>query len=112
MIYLTQSLNAWGTPAFAAVFKAQVQQLDAEVLPLQQGLSQGGFAFSEELEVMLIDARATPSGVRVKAGLFYTGIVAGCSCADDPTPPNPSREYCEVLFDILAPDGETAIRLI
>ncbi len=112
MVVLKQSLSAWGTPAFAGVFKAEVEALEAQALPLQQGLSRSDFALGEGFEVMLLNARASVSGIRVKAGIFSRGVIAGCSCADDPTPPNETCEYCELLFDIVAPGGHTSISLV
>ena len=41
MIRLTNTLNAWGTPDFKDIFKKEIEQMDAEQLPLQQGLSTG-----------------------------------------------------------------------
>jgi hypothetical protein len=48
----------------------------------------------------------------VKAGIFYSGVVTGCSCADDPTPVNEESEYCVVQLDINKQTGETAIALL
>jgi len=44
--------------------------------------------------------------IRIKAGIFYHGIIGGCSCADDPTPTGENNEYCEVQIDI---DKATAV---
>ena len=43
---------------------------------------------------MLLSASEDAGLLRVKAGIFYTGIIAGCSCADDPTPIDELNEYC------------------
>ena len=45
-------------------------------------------------------------------GIFYTGVVAGCSCADDPTPVEEQHEYCEVLIEINRATAEAVIRLL
>ena len=51
MILLTKALNAWETPAFEEVLKREIEELDGNALPLQQGLSQGSYtdgnAFSD-----------------------------------------------------------------
>ena len=49
--------------------------------------------------------------IRVKAGLAYNGIIAGCSCSDDPTPIDETNEYCEVLFSINKETAETTVEL-
>jgi hypothetical protein len=48
-------------------------------------------------------AQAAESGItviRARVGVFFSGIVAGCRCADDPTPVEPQDEYCEFQFEI------------
>ncbi|MCW9015161.1 MAG: hypothetical protein OQL06_15445, partial [Gammaproteobacteria bacterium] len=50
--------------------------------------------------------------ILIKTGIFYSGIIAGCSCADDPTPTDEITEYCEVLFEINKQSAETRITLL
>jgi hypothetical protein len=47
---------------------------------------------------MIISRADQPDCIQVKAGLLYTGIIVGCSCADDPTPVDEINEYCEMQF--------------
>lgn len=100
MICLANSLADWGTPSFNETFKREVAQLDASVLPLQQGLALSSHVADSPFSVMVIGATDDPLSIRVKAGIVYAGIVAGCSCADDPTPISEQTEYCEVMFEI------------
>lgn len=112
MIRLMQSLNAWGTPGFADVLKKELEQLDADALPLQQGLSTGSHAIATSIRV-LINATGEEAGfIRARAGILYAGIIAGCSCADDPTPVDEQPEYCEVRVDIDKRTGDTTIALL
>jgi hypothetical protein len=105
MIQLPDSINAWGTPDFNEVLKGEVEQLDVEQLPLQKGLSSSNYALNNKIKMMIINASEVSGLIRVKAGIFYSGIIAGCSCADDPTPVDENNEYCEVQIDI---DKKTA----
>ena len=50
--------------------------------------------------------------ISVKTGIFYTGIIAGCSCSDDPSPTDVQPEYCEFQFDIDKATAETTARLL
>jgi len=100
MIQLAKSLAAWGTPGFKAVLKTELEQLTTEQLPLQQGLSVGSYATGDNIQVMIISVSEQPGAICAKAGIFYTGIIAGCSCADDPTPVEEHSEYCEVSIEI------------
>ena len=59
-----------------------------------------------------IGAHEEPGLIRVKAGIFYTGIIAGCSCADDPTPIDELNEYCVVQLDIDLATADTTVTLL
>ncbi len=100
MIQLSKALNAWGTPEFEVVLKTELEQLGAEQLPLQQGLSVGSYATGNNIQVMIISTSEQPGVISAKAGIFYTGIIAGCNCADDPSPVEEHSEYCEVSIEI------------
>lgn len=100
MIHLQKSLKAWGTPGFEATLKREIEQLDAAQLPLQQGLAISSQVTDRPFQAMVIGVREAPGVIRVKAGIFYTGVIAGCSCADDPTPIDEQNEYCVVQIDI------------
>lgn len=109
---LTTALNAWGTPAFEAILKHEIEQMDAELLPLQQGLSQSSYTDGANRSVMIISVTAGAGFIRAKTGIFYTGMIPGCSCADDPTPMSELAEYCEVQFDIDKLSAETTVTLL
>jgi hypothetical protein len=47
--------------------------------------------------------------IRLRLGVFYAGIVAGCSCADDPTPVDTTTEYCELLLDLDPVTGQARV---
>jgi len=111
MIRLAKALSAWGTPVFKDILKEEIERLDAGALPLQQGLSQGSYSNGEGLSVMIIGISDQPNVIRAKAGIFYTAIIAGCSCADDPTPVDDLPEYCEVQVDIDKITAETTVSL-
>ena len=54
----------------------------------------------------------TDALIRVGAGIFYQGVLGGCSCADDPTPASDINEYCEVQLVIDKTTAETSVMLI
>jgi len=112
MIRMPLTLASWETSEFERTFKEEAATIDPALLPLQQGLSHSTHALAEGLEFVLLDAREEEGRLRIRAGIFYRGIVAGCSCADDPTPIEPVTEYCEVLLRIHRPDGRTEIELL
>jgi hypothetical protein len=109
---LPRALAAWGTPGFADVFRNEVEHLDARLLPLQQGLSGTSWVADAPFKVMLIAATDAGTRIRVKAGIFYSGLLGGCSCADDPTPLEPQPEFCELWFEIDKPGGAARVGLV
>ena len=112
MIRFNNSLSAWGKPDFSAVLKQEIVQMDPAFLPLQQGMSIGSHVTDRPVSAMIIRAHEEDGVIRVKAGIFYTSIIAGCSCADDPTPISENNEYCEVQFDIDRTTAETTVTLV
>ncbi|HKJ09162.1 MAG TPA: hypothetical protein VKA76_08750 [Gammaproteobacteria bacterium] len=112
MIRLANAAGAWGRPDFNDVLKAELEQLDNDALPLQAGLSTGSYVTDHTRQAMIISVADDGQVIRAKAGIFYTGILTGCACADDPTPVNEESEYCEVQLDIHKVTGETEVVLV
>src|SRR3569623_1734609 len=111
MIRLPEAVSAWGTPDFSGVL-TRLLISHAEQLPLQQGLVPGNYAHDDGVDVMIVAVSAQGEGRRVTAGVFTSGIIAGCSCAVDPTPVEAQPEYCVVQVDIDKATAETCIRLV
>jgi hypothetical protein len=109
MIRLSEAVSAWGTSAFNDVLKREIEHLDIDQLPLQQCLSQGSYSKNDGLSVMIIGVDEEPGLIHVKAGIFYSAVIAGCSCANDPTPVEDLPEYCELRLDIDKSTGETRV---
>ena len=82
------------------------------MLPLQQGLQNSSYAISDKLSIIVLETKEEATDIIVKAGLLYNGIIAGCSCADDPTPTDETNEYCDVLFHINKQTAETTVTLV
>jgi len=112
MIRLTKTLNTWGTPGFEDTLKGEVEQLDADRLPLQRALSTSSHVTDSQRTVTIIRASDDEDLIHIKAGIFYSGIIAGCSCADDPTPIDEQNEYCVVQIDINKQTAEATIMLL
>lgn len=112
MIRLPDALSAWGTPAFREILKREIEQLDAGLLPLQQGLTRSSHVTERPFQARIIGVDETAGSIRARAGIFYTGVIAGCSCADDPTPVDELNEYCEVLLVIDRQTAATTVGLL
>jgi hypothetical protein len=105
-------VKAWGTSTFKEQFKQEVQQLPADQLPLQQGLSLSSYVSAEPFRVMVISEAEDETTIQVKVGIFYSGIIAGCSCSDDPSPTDVQPEYCDLQFSIDKTTTETMVELL
>lgn len=112
MFKLPLSLQAWNTDVFNSVLKQEIGCLDASLLPLQQGLRYSSMANAENLSMIILKTSEDKNNVIITTGLFYTGVIAGCNCADDPTPVDENDEYCEVLLCINKFTALTTVTLI
>ena len=99
-------------PDFEAVFKMELLSYDPGLLPLQQGLAYSSYALTDGLKVIVLSSEENKNTLLIKAGIFYNGIIAGCNCADDPTPDELYPEYCELMFAINRSNAETRISLV
>lgn len=109
MILFPEALAAWNSAAFNATIKDEIEHLDVDLLPLEQGLSRSSHVSADRVGATILRVEEENGRIRVKAGLLYAGIIAGCACADDPTPEDELAEYCEVWFDINAATGEAEV---
>lgn len=112
MVKLTRSLAAWGTTSFYAILKDELEALDSAALPLQQALARSSYVTDSGFSVTIISVAEERDKIRAKIGVFYTGIVAGCSCADDPTPVDQQTEYCELRLEIEKATAATRVTLL
>ena len=109
---LGRVVDAWGTPAFRGVLKAALEQLSVEQLPLQQGLSQSSYACDDNIKVVIISVSEASGIIRATADIFYTGVIPGCSGADDPAPVDEYAGHCEVQIEINMQTAGTIVSLL
>lgn len=112
MITLSKSLLAWASGDFRTALKNEIKQLKVDELPLQQGLEHSSHAIYDDPDVIILSVSEEGNNIRVKAGVFYSGIISGCSCADDPTPTDMVPEHCELQLDINKETGNTSVSLL
>jgi len=94
---LPASLRAWNTEDFLQVLKAEMRKLDSGVLPLFEGTTQGGQVDDSDIAITLLNASRNEAAVWLDVGVFFSEIVGGCSCGDDPVAGN---AYCELRIRI------------
>lgn len=112
MITLKNTIDALGTDDIKNISKTEIQNISRELLPLQQGLSHSSYVGDSAHSVVILNITDKDIIVQIKAGVFYTGIIAGCSCSDDPSPTDEQNEYCELQFNIDKETAETTVILL
>lgn len=69
-------------------------------------------ALEEKPDILVLGVDDDGGVIHVRIGVFYSGVVAGCSCADDPTPVEPVNEYCEMSVALDKLSGVATVRLV
>lgn len=109
MTRLPDSIAAWCGDSFKTTLQKEIETLGPDALPLQQGVSQGGFAEADNLQVTVFGVFDDIDTIQAKIGLFFTEIVINCGCGDDPMPIN---AYCEMWVNINKSTAEAEFTLI
>jgi len=112
VIKLVSALDAWGSPNFENILKVEIQEIEHEQLPLQEGLSQTSYVLDSDIQVLVLNIKESESNIIAKTGIFYEGIIAGSCCDSDPTSVCEQTEYCEVQFNINKLTAETTVILL
>jgi hypothetical protein len=112
MIQMTNALKAWGTPAFDETLKSSIEQMDAKLLPLQQGLTRSDYTTGANRTVRVIKVTDDERMIHAKTGIFYTGVLGDSHCDDDLGRNAEVNEYCEMEFDIDKNTAETEVKLL
>jgi len=94
------------------VLKHEVALLPRELLPLQQGLIVGNAVAASPITLIVFNTHELGNELLIQAGILYQSIIAGCSCADDPTPINENNEYCTVSLRIDKATAEMTVMLL
>jgi hypothetical protein len=102
-------LYAHRTAEFGTVLKHQLENLPSGTLPLYQGTSQGGYVDDSDISVTILEIREDEHRIQARAGVFFTEIIVGCSCGDDPMPVN---AYCELLIQLDKTTAEAKFEVI
>lgn len=100
MFGLPASAAAWGTPEFATTLAAELESLGPQSLGLQRQIARGSHLADGAFQVSVIAETEDGKHLKVRVGVFFASIIAGCSCADDPTPVEALAEYCELVVTI------------
>ena len=109
MVELVEAMHAWPSARFAATLKQQLQALQPGALPLGQATTQGGYVDDSDISVTVLRTTDNGQSVAADVGVFFTEVVGGCNCHDDPLAVN---AYCELRVTIDKLTAATTFTLI
>ena len=96
-IDLPLTLQAWPAGNVKHVLKNELESLTAGSLPLHEYTTQGGMVDDNNIAVSVFSVEELGDGLQAKVGVFFTEIVGGCNCHDDPVGEN---AYAELVLRI------------
>jgi len=94
---LVESLREWPSTGFEKTLKRELMDLPAGTLPLDRGATRCGIIDDSDISVVVMSTGQDEIRIKANIGVFFTEIVAGCVCGDDPSAEN---AYCEMLISI------------
>jgi hypothetical protein len=109
MVQLVDALRAWPSARFARVLKQGLQGLQSGALPLEHATTQGGHVDDSDLSVTVLRTVENDHSVEAEVGVFFTEVVGGCNCHDDPLAVN---AYCEMRVTIDKASAEAVFSLL
>ncbi|MGV6818318.1 MAG: hypothetical protein ACWA44_13755 [Thiotrichales bacterium] len=71
-----------------------LMELGVDGLNLQTALRHGGYALADTLQLSILSRSCDEHGIELRVSAFFDSVIAGCSCADDPTPLDTVSEHC------------------
>ncbi len=106
---LPESVADWRKTSFTHTLKRELERLGPGGLPLQQGSSRGGPVDDRDIEVSVIRVADNADAIHARVGIFFSEIIAGCSCGDEPMAQN---AYCELRVAIDKATAEVAFEVV
>lgn len=106
---LPDSLQQWPSASFSDTLKRELESLPTASLPLEKGTTRCGIVDDSNIAVTVINVTQNNTHIQAKIGVFFTEIVAGCVCGEDPAPEN---AYCELRINIEKASAEANFEII
>jgi len=94
---LPTSRQRWATGSFERALKHELRQLQQGTLPLAAGTTQGGMVDDSDISVTVLNSTESIDDIIVRVSVFFSEIVGGCNCHDDPVSEN---AHCNLLVTI------------
>ena len=108
MTNLSHIIKKWHQPNFPGLCKQALEALPSGTLPLEKATTQGGMVDDSNISICILNHRQNEDHFTIKFGVFFTEVIGGCNCHDDPLEAN---AYGEFIATIQA-SGETRFKII
>ena len=107
MIKLIVTAGQPDSSAYSRILKQELEALQPGSLPLQQFTTQGGVVDDADISVTVLSVVGHEHEILAKVGVFFTEVVGGCNCHDDPVH---SNAYAEMMLAINRQTAEADIK--
>jgi hypothetical protein len=98
MILLKKSAAAWGTDAFSATLRAEMEGLRGDVLPIVHVVGPGNRLDDSDLGVIVNAVSDDGHQIRATVGVFFAEVVACTTCSGGSGMRD--EAYCELALTI------------
>ncbi|MEW6645907.1 MAG: hypothetical protein AB1450_01745 [Pseudomonadota bacterium] len=103
MTVLQAAVAAWGSDAFAATLKGELERLRSDVLPIGHVVGAGNRLDDSDLGIIVNEVRDDADHIYARVGVFFAEIVACTTCSGGSGMCD--EAYCELLVTIDRKDG-------
>ena len=103
------ALRAWQCEDFSRILKQEIEDMDTGALPLSRASSRGGVVDASGITAMPLRSTDDERFIVANVGVFFTEILAACSCGEDPAETN---AYCQLQIRIDKASAEADIRIL
>ncbi|MES9897448.1 MAG: glucosamine--fructose-6-phosphate aminotransferase [Sedimenticola sp.] len=109
MTKLINTLRDWQSESFNQTLKDELTSLKSGTLPLHLATTQGGIVDDSDVAVTVLGAADEGRSIRARVGVFFSEVIGGCSCGDDPLT---ASANCEMEIRIDKTSGEAEFNII
>ncbi len=96
MIRFDKVLKSWGSEDFTEQLQQTICAL-GDALPLKDCCKHSGVIDFETIKPIILSSAESDSSVQIKLGVFFSEILSGCACSDDPSQAQMLENgYCEL----------------
>jgi hypothetical protein len=89
--------------------KRELESLPSGTLPLHGCITRGGYVDDSDISATVIHVHQEEHRMLCKVGIFFSEIIVGCSCGEDPFP---QHAYCELMVSIDKTTAETEFKFV